>query len=127
MDGWFGRGTGSTVDAELISWMWRRKKKLFDMTTRRGTGTNGVAFNLPTADGNDGQVLTTDGAGNLSFANASASAFLSGMVMPYAGTSAPTGWVLCYGQSLNTYTYKDLHAVVSKYQSPQQTLYVYRQ
>ena len=67
----------------------------------------------PTADGTANQVLTTDGAGNLSFANASASAFLSGMLMPYAGTSAPTGWVLCYGQSLNTYTYKDLHAVVS--------------
>tara|TARA_A100001011_G_scaffold310818_1_gene327645 strand:+ start:268 stop:2337 length:2070 start_codon:yes stop_codon:yes gene_type:complete len=44
-NGWFGRGTGNSVDAELISWMWRRKKKLFDMTTRRGTGTNGTAFN----------------------------------------------------------------------------------
>ena len=44
-NGWFGRGSGSTVDPEVISWMWRRKKKLFDITTRRGTGTNGVAFN----------------------------------------------------------------------------------
>jgi hypothetical protein len=44
-NGWFGRGTGNNVDNYLISWMWRRKKKLFDMTTRKGTGTNGTAFN----------------------------------------------------------------------------------
>ena len=34
--------------------------------------SNGVAFNLPTADGNDGQVLTTDGSRTLSFADAAA-------------------------------------------------------
>ena len=44
-NGFYGRGTGNNVDNYLIAWMWRRKKKLFDMTTRRGTGTNGVAFN----------------------------------------------------------------------------------
>ena len=40
-------------------------------------------------------------------------AFVSGMVMSYAGTSAPTGWQFCYGQALNTFTYKDLHAAIS--------------
>lgn len=32
---------------------------------------NGVNLNAPTADGTDGQVVTTDGAGNLSFSSAS--------------------------------------------------------
>ena len=32
---------------------------------------------------------------------ATGAAFVSGMVMPYAGTSAPTGWLLAYGQSLS--------------------------
>ena len=34
--------------------------------------SNGVAFNLPTADGSDGQVLQTDGSRTLSFADAAA-------------------------------------------------------
>jgi hypothetical protein len=28
-------------------------------------------------------------------------AFVAGMVMPHAGTAAPTGWLLAYGQSLS--------------------------
>lgn len=32
---------------------------------------------------------------------ATGAAFVSGMVMPYAGTSAPTGWLLAFGQSLS--------------------------
>ena len=42
-------------------------------------------------------------------------AFIAGMVMPYGGfgSTAPTGWQFCYGQALNTFTYKDLHAAIS--------------
>lgn len=36
----------------------------------------------------------------------------TGTVFPYAGTSAPTGYLLCFGQSLSTSTYADLFAVV---------------
>lgn len=37
-----------------------------------------------------------------------------GLLAPYAGSTAPTGWLLCYGQSdLNTYTYRFLHAAIS--------------
>jgi len=66
----------------------------------------------PQADGNAGEFLTTDGAGQLSFADVAASAFNSGMLMPYAGASAPTGWLLCYGQAISRTTYADLFAVV---------------
>jgi microcystin-dependent protein len=43
---------------------------------------------------------------------ASGLAFVSGMLMPYAGSSAPTGWLLCYGQSLSRTTYADLFAAI---------------
>lgn len=33
-------------------------------------------------------------------------------VMPFAGSSAPTGWLLCYGQAISRITYADLFAVV---------------
>jgi microcystin-dependent protein len=39
--------------------------------------------------------------------------FTAGMVIPYAGLTAPSGWLLMFGQSLNTYTYRVLHAVIS--------------
>lgn len=36
----------------------------------------------------------------------------TGSVISFAGSSAPTGWLLCYGQSLNTTTYAALFAVL---------------
>lgn len=36
-----------------------------------------------------------------------------GAVMPYAGLSAPGGWLLCEGQSLSTSTYSTLFGVIS--------------
>jgi microcystin-dependent protein len=35
----------------------------------------------------------------------------TGSVMPYAGSSAPTGWLLCYGQAVSRITYAALFAV----------------
>lgn len=36
----------------------------------------------------------------------------SGAVMPYAGTSAPSGWQLCYGQAISRTTYAALFAAI---------------
>ena len=33
-------------------------------------------------------------------------------VLPYAGSAAPTGYLVCAGQSVSTTTYADLHAVI---------------
>jgi len=35
----------------------------------------------------------------------------AGAVMPYAGASAPTGWLLCNGQAVSRSTYSDLFAI----------------
>ena len=82
--------------------------------TPDGTGDviiDGIKY--PQADGNANEILTTDGAGQLSFTALGASnSFTSGMLMPYAGSSAPTGWLLCYGQAISRTTYSDLYAVV---------------
>ena len=82
--------------------------------TPDGTGDvilDGIKY--PQADGNANDILTTDGAGQLSFTALGASnTFASGMLMPYAGATAPTGWLLCYGQAISRTTYADLFAVV---------------
>lgn len=36
----------------------------------------------------------------------------TGSLMPYAGAAAPSGWLLCAGQSVNRTTYADLFAVL---------------
>jgi len=37
----------------------------------------------------------------------------TGGVMPFAGSSAPAGWLLCYGQAVSRTQYGELFAVVS--------------
>ena len=37
----------------------------------------------------------------------------TGTIITFAGTSAPSGYLTCNGGNLNTYTYRDLHAVIS--------------
>lgn len=72
------------------------------------TTINGLTY--PTADGNSGEFMTTDGAGTLSFAPVVS--FLSGMILPYAGTTAPSGWLFCYGQDVSRTTYADLFTAI---------------
>lgn len=37
----------------------------------------------------------------------------AGIIAPYAGSAAPTGWLLCYGQNVNRTTYAALFAAIS--------------
>jgi len=61
--------------------------------------------------GTAGQYLKTNGPA----ANPTWAAVVSvptGMVGPYAGATAPTGWLLCGGQAVSRTTYADLFAVI---------------
>lgn len=42
----------------------------------------------------------------------------SGVVAPFAGTTAPTGWLLCYGQAVSRTTYAALFAVIGATYGP---------
>ena len=37
----------------------------------------------------------------------------AGQINPFAGSTSPVGWLLCDGNTYNTYTYRTLHAVIS--------------
>ena len=57
------------------------------------TIASNVTWTLPSADGTNGQVLSTNGSGTLSWASAGGgSGFDAGTRMLFAQTSAPTGW-----------------------------------
>jgi microcystin-dependent protein len=76
--------------------------------------------NITTA-ASDIALMISKGSGNwkcLSYIRASGLPVLadtivpSGAVMPYAGTSTPGGWQLCYGQAISRTTYAALFAVI---------------
>lgn len=64
-----------------------------------------------TGNGTSGQYLSADGDGSFTFADIPTS-FVSGMIVPYAGSSAPTGWLLCYGQAISRSTYASLFSAL---------------
>jgi len=81
-----------------------------DVFTTRGdlvrAGASGVAERV--ALGAAGTVLTSDGTDAVWGAGLPV-----GVTLPYAGTAAPSGYLLCYGQAVSRTTYADLFAVVS--------------
>jgi microcystin-dependent protein len=76
-----------------------------------GTTTTGAHQSVASV-GTSGQVLTSNGAAALPTFQTLV-AFASGMLMPYAGATAPTGWLLCYGQAISRTTYADLFTAIS--------------
>ncbi len=61
------------------------------------------------AAANDGEVYVADGAAS----GAWAAIVPPGLICPYGGSSAPTLWLLCYGQDVSRATYSVLFTAVS--------------
>lgn len=75
------------------------------------TVTSNYTLNLPSATGSSGQVLSTDGSGNLSWAS-SGTAIPSGCIQIYGGSSAPSGWLICDGSAVSRTTYAALFTAI---------------
>ncbi len=75
-----------------------------------GSSTTAMAS---TAAGTTGQVLTSNGASAPTWSStASIGVAPVGSIMIWAGSSAPTGWLLCDGTAYSTTTYAALYAIV---------------
>jgi microcystin-dependent protein len=75
-----------------------------------GNGTSAVQFVAP---GSSGNLLTSNGTTWQSTAPAAVASIPSGSVMDYAGSTAPSGWLLCAGQAVSRSTYADLFTAIS--------------
>tara|TARA_R100000426_G_scaffold46215_1_gene34664 strand:- start:1102 stop:1980 length:879 start_codon:yes stop_codon:yes gene_type:complete len=75
--------------------------------------SSSTTFTLPSEDGTNGQFIKTDGAGALSFGSVAEFTLPSGLVFPYAGASAPTGYLFCFGQAISRTTYANLFTAIS--------------
>lgn len=70
-----------------------------------------ITLTLPNSDGDNGDVLQSDGSGNLSFA-ALPQAVPTGSVHVMATTTAPSGYLKCNGAAVSRTTYADLFAII---------------
>lgn len=79
--------------------------------TITGSNAEGTSTSFARADHNHALGTGVVGATQLA---SSVSAFLvpTGAVIPFAGSTAPSGWLLCNGDSYSTTTYADLFAVI---------------
>jgi len=75
-------------------------------THQIGISTNGVVAVTINSDG------SVTFVGNVNNSSGVPVGVPVGSVMDFAGSSAPSGWLLCYGQSLSTSTYASLFAVI---------------
>jgi microcystin-dependent protein len=74
------------------------------VTARKLSVSNGTS--LP--NGNSGESLLSNGDGSFSWANA----IPAGVMMPYAGSSPPTGYLLCNGAAVSRTTYVNLFSAI---------------
>lgn len=44
---------------------------------------------------------------------AGGAAFTSGMIVPFAGSTAPSGWLMCFGQDVSRTIYADLYSTIA--------------
>jgi microcystin-dependent protein len=65
------------------------------------------------SDATSGQIYMADGAGSGAWTSLSTITIPVGMITDYAGSSAPSGWLLCYGQAISRTTYASLFAAIS--------------
>lgn len=88
------------------------------------TKYNSITYTWPNTPPSPGQILKVGSGNSLSWETEQASqanveAFVVedpnpiGSILQWPTTTAPTKWLICNGQDLNTYTYRDLHAVIS--------------
>lgn len=67
-----------------------------------GTTTASVTYDLPPDDGNPGDVLQTNGSGVLTWVTPGSASRITGEMIQYAGTTAPSGWVNANGLTIGS-------------------------
>lgn len=79
-----------------------------DARTNLGLGALATKALITSSDITDGTIVTADLASSVTEQFVPA-----GLMAPYPGATAPTGWLLCFGQAVSRATYSALFAVIS--------------
>ena len=82
------------------------------LSTGSGWGASyavGTAANDLVQLNSSAQLPAVDGS---QLTNLPAASIPAGVIVPFAGSTAPSGWLLCYGQQVSTTTYPNLYAAI---------------
>ena len=108
---WFNDGANAwqqfSPDRRITSVAYALQAASADSAATVNGGLNNL---LPSQAGNAGKVLTTDGA-NAAWGTVNAS-LPPGIVLPYAASTAPAGYLLCDGQAVGRTAYANLFALI---------------
>lgn len=81
--------------------------------TLNGSQVTNPSFYAPTAAGMSGQVLQSNGANSApTWTDMVMAGMPTGMIMPFAGAIAPSGWLKCDGSAVSRTTFKALYDVI---------------
>ena len=108
---------GTMVQVALTDLLTYLDTDLTSLTALTTVGASGTATTIggltyPSADGTNGQVLSTNGSGAVAFTSLADFTLPAGLIFPYAGITAPSGYVLCYGQAISRTTYATLFTAI---------------
>jgi len=84
----------------------------FTVTLQANFGAGDIGSGLVVPNGGLRYFFVSDTTSGVQYAASPASGTLVGEIKAYAGSSAPTGWVLCYGQAISRTIYAALFAVI---------------
>lgn len=84
-----------------------RKLTYIEGTAPLSASLGGTGLSSPGAAGN---ALVSDGT---NWTSTTISGIPAGSTIPYAGSSAPSGWLFCFGQAVSRTTYATLFAAIS--------------
>lgn len=114
--GSFVSSSGSGMYMQTAAWAnskgIRIKGNYSDKTTNFIINTTTTQVTAPTDDNTTSTQIDTVGARNTKINSVMNSILPTGTVLPYGGSSAPTGFLLCDGSAVSRTTYADLYAVI---------------
>ena len=107
-----GTDDDAVITASLADSAVTTAKIAYDAINADSVADNSIgaaAINI-SGNGTSGQAVVSDGDGSFSYTS---NIVPSGALMPYAGTSAPTGFLLCDGSAVSRSTYATLFSAIS--------------
>jgi microcystin-dependent protein len=105
-----GDGT-VTVNSYPQDQAWWGSSQRLDVTGL-SIGTKTLALNANTTVSSFAATVLDDANAAAARATLDVFSMPPGVILPYGGASAPSGWLLCYGQTVSQTTYADLYAII---------------
>ena len=103
-----------TVSTPCLGFFWvvNNTTGNYTVSLQANFGAGAVGSSVLIPQGGVRQLFVSDATNGLQYGAPPPSIYLPGEIKAYAGSSAPSGWLLCYGQLISRTLYAPLYAVI---------------